>query len=142
MTKSRDNADNWAGDISGVTAGTGLTGGGTSGAVTLNLNTASVIQPTIVDAKGDLIAASANDTPARLAVGSNGDTLLADSAASVGLRYQEPKAGNPVINSAFQVWQRGTSIATTSYPYTADRWMSGRAGGVGGSGYARITWWQ
>lgn len=38
MTKSRDNADNWAGDISGVTAGTGLTGGGTTGAVTLAID--------------------------------------------------------------------------------------------------------
>jgi len=39
------NGSAWAGldgDISGVTAGTGLTGGGTSGAVTLSLDTTSV----------------------------------------------------------------------------------------------------
>jgi len=39
MTKARDNADNVAGDISAVTAGTGLTGGGSSGSVTVSLDT-------------------------------------------------------------------------------------------------------
>jgi len=42
MTKARTNADNQAGDISGVTASTGLTGGGTSGAVSVALDTASI----------------------------------------------------------------------------------------------------
>lgn len=87
----------------------------------------NAIQNTIVDAKGDLITATANDTPARLAVGTNGDTLLADGASSVGLRYQEPKAGNPVINSSFQVWQRGTSVsiaASQTGVYSADRWTT------------------
>ena len=84
----------------------------------------NAIQNTIVDAKGDLITATAADVPARLAVGNNGETLVADSSASTGLRWQEPKAGNPVINSAFQIWQRGTSIslAASTPGYTADRW--------------------
>lgn len=38
MTKSRDNANNWAADITGVTAGTGITGGGTSGTVTVGID--------------------------------------------------------------------------------------------------------
>ena len=141
MTKSRDNADNWAGDISGVTAGTGLTGGGTSGAVTLNLNTASVIQPTIVDAKGDLIAASANDTPARLAVGSNGDTLLADSSTSTGLRYNPQNAlANPVINGGMDIFQRGTaSTAIGSGTFLADRWQAARVGFAAGGSQSRQT---
>ena len=37
MTKARVNADNASADIQGVTAGTGLNGGGTSGTVTLSL---------------------------------------------------------------------------------------------------------
>ena len=41
MTRSRDNATNALADITGVTAGTGLTGGGTGGDVTVSLNTSS-----------------------------------------------------------------------------------------------------
>ncbi len=91
---------------------------------------ANAIQNAIVDAKGDLIAATANDTPARLAVGSNGDTLVADSTASTGLRWSaKPASSNPVINSAFNVWQRGTTIslgASTSAAngFLADRWQT------------------
>ena len=48
----------------------------------------NAIQNAIVDAKGDLIAASANDTPARLAVGANGTYLVADSTASTGLKWE------------------------------------------------------
>ena len=45
------------------------------------------IQNAIVDAKGDLIAATAADTPARLAVGANGTMLVANSAESTGLKW-------------------------------------------------------
>jgi hypothetical protein len=45
------------------------------------------IQPTIFDAKGDLLTATAADTPARLAVGANGETLIADSTAATGLKW-------------------------------------------------------
>jgi hypothetical protein len=86
---------------------------------------ANAIQNAIVDAKGDLIAASAADTPARLAVGNNGETLVADSSTSTGLRYQGSMAAgrNFVINGGFDIWQRGTSFAgANSNTYTADRW--------------------
>jgi hypothetical protein len=48
---------------------------------------ANAIQNTIVDAKGDLIAATANDTPARLAVGSNDAVLAAASGEATGLKW-------------------------------------------------------
>lgn len=48
---------------------------------------ATMTPKSIVDAKGDLIAASAADTPARLAVGSNFAFLQADSAQSTGLLW-------------------------------------------------------
>jgi len=51
---------------------------------------ANAIQNAIVDAKGDLIAASAADTPARLAVGTNGQVLTADSTAATGLAWATP----------------------------------------------------
>ena len=87
---------------------------------------ANAIQNTIVDAKGDLIAASASDVPARLAVGNNGETLVADSSTSTGLRYQGNFAAgkNKIINGDFNIWQRGNPAQPTgSDTYTADRWF-------------------
>jgi len=84
----------------------------------------SEIASTIVDAKGDIITATAADTPARLAVGNNGDTLVADSSATTGLRWQGDYAAgkNKIINGDMNVWQRGTTFTPTSSTYTADRW--------------------
>jgi hypothetical protein len=53
----------------------------------------SGIPATILDAKGDLVAASAADTAARLAVGTNGQVLTADSAAATGVKWATPSAG-------------------------------------------------
>jgi hypothetical protein len=47
----------------------------------------NAIQNAIVDAKGDLISASAADTPARLAVGTNGQILTVDSTTGTGLKW-------------------------------------------------------
>jgi hypothetical protein len=48
---------------------------------------ANVIAPTIFDAKGDLLTASAADTTARLPVGTNGYVLTANSATATGLSW-------------------------------------------------------
>jgi hypothetical protein len=56
----------------------------------------NAIQNAIVDAKGDLIAATAADTPARLAVGTNGQVLIADSTAATGLKWGAASAGGLV----------------------------------------------
>lgn len=58
------------------------------GAVTAaKLAATAAIQPTIVDAKGDLIVGSAADTVDRLAVGTNTHVLTADSAATNGIKW-------------------------------------------------------
>jgi hypothetical protein len=49
--------------------------------------TADSIAKALVDAKGDIITATADNTPARLAVGTNEHRLVADSATSTGLAY-------------------------------------------------------
>ena len=53
----------------------------------------NAIQNTIVDAKGDLIAATASDTPARLAIGTNGQVLTADSAEATGMKWATAASG-------------------------------------------------
>ena len=92
---------------------------------------ATMTPKSIVDAKGDLIAATANDTPARLAVGNNGETLVADSSTSTGLRYNANFAAgkNAIINGDFRVWQRGTTFTSpATNTYTADRWVTNQDG--------------
>jgi len=74
FTKNNDslwyyNGTSWVasgatGDIEGVTAGVGISGGGTSGTVTITNSMA-----TAIDAKGDLIVGTGADTFSRLAVG-------------------------------------------------------------------------
>jgi hypothetical protein len=92
---------------------------------------ANAIQNAIVDAKGDLIAASAADTPARLAVGNNGETLVADSSTSTGLRYQGNFAAgkNLFINGDLGINQRAFTSNTTSSTFNFDRWSQLQTGG-------------
>ena len=89
-------------------------------------------------AKGDLTVGNGTNLSGVLAVGSNGDTIVADSSTSTGLRYTAGTVqDNPVLNSAMQLWQRGTSFAITVPAYTADRWQAARAGNVAGSTVSR-----
>jgi hypothetical protein len=50
VTKARTNADNVTADIAGITAGTGITGGGTSGTVTIAIDTATTADLTTTQA--------------------------------------------------------------------------------------------
>jgi len=138
------------GDLTAITAGTGISVASSTGPVpTVSIDTATTVDkttaqtltnktltspvlttPTIstIDAKGDLLAGTADNTVDRIAVGSDGESLVADSSTSTGLRWQGDYAAgkNAVINSNFNIWQRGTSIAATggSGVYTADRWSA------------------
>jgi hypothetical protein len=121
---------NDVGDITEVVASTPLTGGGSSGSITVGIQdgttaqkgavqlenstsststtTAAVpasvksaydladgaIAKSLVDAKGDLIVATADNTPARLAVGTtNGHVLTVDSTASTGVKWAAAASG-------------------------------------------------
>jgi hypothetical protein len=80
------------GDIEGVTAGIGISGGGTSGTVTITNSMA-----TEIDAKGDLVAGTGADTFARLAVGANNTVLTADSSTATGLKWAAAAGGGKVL---------------------------------------------
>jgi hypothetical protein len=87
------------GDITGVTAGTGISGGGTSGTVTVTNSMA-----TAIDAKGDLIVGTGADAFSRLAIGTDTQVLTADSTAATGMKWAT--AG-------------GSSSFTGAYAYTS-----------------------
>ena len=74
----------------------------------------NAISKTILDAKGDLISATGADTPTRLAVGTNGQVLLADSTQASGLRW-------------------GTDPITTSYDAKGDLLV-----GTGADAFVRV----
>jgi len=77
------------GDITAVTAGTGISGGGSSGAVTITNSMA-----TEITAKADLIVGTGNATFDNLPVGANGTVLTADSTVSpTGLKWAAPSSG-------------------------------------------------
>ena len=78
------------------------------------IGSASAINPTIVDAKGDIIAATAADTVARLAVGANGTVLTAASGQATGLEWAALPSSNPITADAAVA----TSQTTSSNTYT------------------------
>jgi hypothetical protein len=59
---------------------------------TATVNGKNIITAGVVDAKGDLIVASADDAVARLGVGTNGQVLTANSGATYGLEWSAPAA--------------------------------------------------
>ena len=121
MTKARDLAN----------AGTALTTvsatelgylDGVTSAVQTQINSkigqSTAINPTIVDAKGDIVAATAADTVARLAVGANDTVLTADSSTATGLKWAAAAAGGKVLQVVQGTYSTEVTITNTNYTDT------------------------
>jgi trimeric autotransporter adhesin len=100
------------GDIEGVTAGVGISGGGTSGTVTVTNSMA-----TAIDAKGDLVPGTGADTFARLAVGADGTVLMADSVEATGLKWAAPSPPSYAWTSYTPVIKGGATTVTKTIQY-------------------------
>jgi hypothetical protein len=99
MTKARNLADNALTTVSPTELG--YLDGVTSAVQTqidakLATATASTtyLANSLVDAKGDVLTATADNTPARLAVGTDGQVLTAASGQSTGLQWATPSSGS------------------------------------------------
>ena len=96
------------------------------------------IPDAIVDAKGDIIAATASDTVARLAVGANNLVLTADSAAATGLKWAAPDPlttkGDLFTYSTTEarlgVGANNTVLTADSSEATGLKWATPASGGM------------
>ena len=87
---------------------------GTSIDTTTFNNASAAIAKTIVDAKGDIIVATAADTVSRLAVGANDTVLVADSAQATGVKWATPSSGGMTL-----ITTTTFNNTATSYTYSS-----------------------
>ena len=99
-------------DLKGGTTGQALV---KASGTDLDFTWSSIDPLTILDAKGDLITATAADTPARLAVGTNGHVLTADSTQSTGIKWAAAAGGGKVLQVVSATTSTRVDIASTTY---------------------------
>lgn len=122
MSKARDLASGAPAPAGVTTTELGYVDGVSSAIQTQidsKIGQSTAINPTIVDAKGDIIAATAADTVARLAVGSNDQVLTADSTTATGLKWATPAAGGMTLLSTTSMTSGQTfTVSSISQSYT------------------------
>jgi hypothetical protein len=91
---------------------------GTAIDTTVFNNASAAIAKTIFDAKGDIIAATAADTVARLAVGTNNFVLTADSTAATGLKWAAPGG------ATYAIFRDEKSSGTGGGTFTSGAWRT------------------
>jgi hypothetical protein len=121
MTKARDLAN--AGTALTTVSATelGYLDGVTSAVQTQidgKIGQSTAINPTIVDAKGDIVAATAADTVARLAVGANNTVLTADSSTATGLKWAAAAGGGKVLQVISATTSTNATNTTGTYADT------------------------
>jgi hypothetical protein len=100
------------GDLTEVQAGTGISVADGTGPIPIVTNTVA----TEFDAKGDLVVGTGSDTFDRLAVGTNGFLLSADSGETTGLKWQAAPSGGQTLLSTTTL--SGSSITISSIDQT------------------------
>jgi hypothetical protein len=108
-------------DLKGGTTGQVLT---KASGTDMDFSWTAVDPLVILDAKGDLITATAADTPARLAVGTNNQVLTADSSTATGLKWATPAAGGggkvlQVVAATYSTLATSTSTSFADTGLTA-----------------------
>ena len=81
-------------------------------------NAGAAVAKSTIDAKGDLLVGTADNTVGRLAVGTNGYTLVADSAETTGLKWAAPAGGGKVLQVVQGTTTTDTAINTTTFTDT------------------------
>jgi len=99
------------GDIEGVTAGVGISGGGTSGTVTVTNSMA-----TAITTNGDLIYGTGSGTFTRRGIGSTGNVLTVSGGIPT---WAAPAGGGKVLQVVSAVTQTNVSIATGTFTDSA-----------------------
>ena len=99
------------GDITGVTAGTGISGGGTSGDVTVTNSMA-----TEITTSGDLIQGTGSGTFARLATGTSGQFLTTDGTTNSWTAAPTANANYSLVSTTSMAGSASITISGLGAP--------------------------